>query len=333
MSTSDSGTAPPPSDPNAPPDGVQEQPQQVDQGGQPDTVQEQHDQQEDQGGQSDVQTEQHQDVSQGGSAATVQEQVQQVSSGGAATTVVEGAAAGVAGFAGVGATIAAAGMGASSVSAYIQCLDLPIPPIVFNFNPSAYKQVLQGKWSGDRLQPAGEGPPPQWLGVVPPEVTVPILLDAFSIPPVPPQATLMLLKQLLVPTPQSMILEEPTAPTVMFGWGPNIILEQAYVKKVEVNYERFLLGVPVRITATVTMQAVPLPAPLGATNPTSGGVATARTRTVVEGDTLQSIAFQEYKDPNKWRAIAEANRIDDPMRVKPGRVLIVPDRREAENLS
>ena len=42
---------------------------------------------------------------------------------------------------------------------------------------------------------------------------------------------------------------------------------------------------------------------------------------------------REYRDPNKWRALAEANNIDDPMRVKPGTVLIVPDRRDAESLS
>jgi nucleoid-associated protein YgaU len=53
----------------------------------------------------------------------------------------------------------------------------------------------------------------------------------------------------------------------------------------------------------------------------------------VEGDTLASIAFQEYEDPTKWRAVAEANKIDDPMRIKPGTVLTVPDRREAENMS
>jgi nucleoid-associated protein YgaU len=53
----------------------------------------------------------------------------------------------------------------------------------------------------------------------------------------------------------------------------------------------------------------------------------------VEGDTLASIAYQEYRDPNRWRALAEANKIDDPMRVKAGTVLIVPDRREAESLS
>ena len=29
-------------------------------------------------------------------------------------------------------------MAASAVSAYIQCLELPLPPIVFSYNPEAY---------------------------------------------------------------------------------------------------------------------------------------------------------------------------------------------------
>jgi nucleoid-associated protein YgaU len=162
---------------------------------------------------------------------------------------------------------------------------------------------------------------------------VKILLDAFSVPPVPPQATIAQLHLFLAPSALSMAMGVATAPTVMFGWGPNIIMDQAIVTKVSVSYQRFLMGVPVRAVATVSLQTVPPPTPLPSTNPTSGGLATRRTRLTVEGDTLASIAYQEYRDPNKWRALAEANGIDDPMRVKPGTQLIVPDRREAEQLA
>jgi nucleoid-associated protein YgaU len=158
-------------------------------------------------------------------------------------------------------------------------------------------------------------------------------MDAFGVPPIPPTVTIEQLKQLLLPTTLSVAEGEASAPIVMFSWGTNIILDMAVVTKISVAYERFLLGVPVRATATVTLEGVPLPAPLGFTNPTSGGLAARRTRTVVEGDTLASISYQEYNDPNKWRALAEANNIDDPMRVKPGSVLIVPDRRDAQALS
>jgi hypothetical protein len=225
-------------------------------------------------------------------------------------------------------------MAASMVSAIIQCIDVPLPPIEFPYNPDSYTETVEGNWKGS-LQPATQGPVPQWLGVKPQEVTVKILLDQFAIPPpiMPLDEVIAQLKMMVLPSALSLGMGSATAPMVMFMWGSNIIMDQAYIKKVAITYERFLLGNPVRATAAVTLQAVPLPAPLGPTNPTSGGLATRKTRTMVEGDTLASIAYQEYKDPNMWRALAEANGIDDPMRVKSGTVIAVPDRREAENLS
>ena len=228
--------------------------------------------------------------------------------------------------------VAAAGMGASVVSAYIQCLELPLPPIVFAYNPEGYTAAKTASWKTS-AQPATNGSKPQYQGVHPTSLDVKILMDLFSIPPLPPTLIIDELNLFLAPSPLSMALGVASAPTVMFGWGPNIIMEQAIVTKLSVAYQRFLLGVPVRAEATVSLQAVPPPAPLPPTNPTSGGLATRRTCTVVEGDTLASVAYQEYRDPSKWRALAEANRIDDPMRVKPGTTLIVPDRREAENLA
>jgi Contractile injection system tube protein/LysM domain len=229
-------------------------------------------------------------------------------------------------------SVAAAGMTASAVSAYIQPIDPPMPPINFPYNPGKYTIVTKGKWRGS-IQPATNGPEPQWLGVEPPGLDVDMLLDAFSVPPIPPSLVIEQLKLLTLPTALSMATESSCPPIVVFGWGPNIILDQAVVESVTVEYQRFLLGVPVRANVKVHLISVPLPAPLGPTNPTSGGLAPRRTRTVVEGDSLASIAHQEYRDPNKWRALAEANNIDDPMRVKVGTVLTVPDRREAEALS
>lgn len=242
-----------------------------------------------------------------------------------------GGAASAAGGAG-----AAVGMAASVVSAYIQCIDpsVPLPPIEFTYNPEAYTDVTEGKWSRT-YQPANPAGAPQWQGVQPQKTTVKILLNQFSVPPplMPLEEVIAQLKLMVLPTVLSTGMGAATAPLVMFGWGANIILDQAYITKVAVTYERFLLGMPVRATVAVDLQHVPLPSPLGPTNPTSGGLATRRTRTVVEGDTLQSIAYQEYRDPNMWRALAEANGIDDPMRIPAGTSIVVPDRREAETLA
>jgi hypothetical protein len=50
----------------------------------------------------------------------------------------------------------------------------------------------------------------------------------------------------------------------------------------------------------------------------------AKTRILLLGETLSSIAAQEYNDPALWRPIAEANGIDNPRRLKPGQLLAIP---------
>jgi nucleoid-associated protein YgaU len=45
---------------------------------------------------------------------------------------------------------------------------------------------------------------------------------------------------------------------------------------------------------------------------------------LVAGDTLAGIAYVEYGNPNLWRAVAELNGIDDPMRLRPGQRLMLP---------
>lgn len=222
-------------------------------------------------------------------------------------------------------------MGASSVSAYLQCLDLPIPSIRFSYNPEGYEASVDASWDS-RLQ-SGTGSTLQFKGVHPSELTIKILLDTFAIPPMPPQVYIPMLQSFVQPTPTSKLAGVSTAPKVMFGWGANIIMEQAVVTRLSIQYQRFLLGMPVRAEASVSLKEVPAPSSLPSTNPTSGGLSTRRTHTMVEGDTLASVAYKEYRNPNRWRALAEANGIDDPMRVKPGTVLMVPDRADADLLS
>jgi nucleoid-associated protein YgaU len=63
--------------------------------------------------------------------------------------------------------------------------------------------------------------------------------------------------------------------------------------------------------------------PLGQ-NPTSGALSAHAVHRVIAGDSLASIAFLEYGDPAMWRPLAEANNIDDPIRLGVGTTLIVP---------
>jgi len=50
----------------------------------------------------------------------------------------------------------------------------------------------------------------------------------------------------------------------------------------------------------------------------------AKARVVKRGETLSSIAAEEYNDPALWRPIAELNGIHNPRRVDPGQVLAIP---------
>ena len=47
-------------------------------------------------------------------------------------------------------------------------------------------------------------------------------------------------------------------------------------------------------------------------------------RRVLRGETLSHIAWTMYGDPRAWRAIADANALDNPRRIAPGQVLSVP---------
>ena len=47
-------------------------------------------------------------------------------------------------------------------------------------------------------------------------------------------------------------------------------------------------------------------------------------RNLVEGETLSKLAHEYLGDPGAWRDIAEANGIDDPINLRPGRRIVIP---------
>jgi nucleoid-associated protein YgaU len=49
-----------------------------------------------------------------------------------------------------------------------------------------------------------------------------------------------------------------------------------------------------------------------------------RTRVIQQGDTLSSIAADEYHDPNEWRILAEENKMNNPRKLTPGTIIEIP---------
>jgi nucleoid-associated protein YgaU len=218
----------------------------------------------------------------------------------------------------------------SQITAYITILPPGAGVVRFAYNPESITIQKSATWQSTP-QAAEDAGTPQFQGSMPQSLNINILLDTFAIPPNPPQVAIDILQQALVPNPVNTVAGDAKPPTVMFGWGTNIVMEEAYIRSMSITYKRFLLGQAIRAEVAVTLEEVPLSLP--GTNPSSGALASRRTHTVIEGDTLASIAFTEYNNPNRWRAIAEANRIDDPMRIQPGTELLLPDPLEASSLS
>jgi nucleoid-associated protein YgaU len=57
----------------------------------------------------------------------------------------------------------------------------------------------------------------------------------------------------------------------------------------------------------------------------------AKVWVVKRGQSLATIASAEYGDPRAWRIIADANGIDNPLRLAPGTRLLLPARTVAWN--
>ena len=115
-------------------------------------------------------------------------------------------------------------------------------------------------------------------------------------------------------------------PLVMFVWGKFNFTGK--LASVNATFDLFRKdGTPARADVVVSIKERPdetVP-----TNPTSGGPPGRRSRTIIEGDTLQGVAFRELGDANLWRVIAEMNDIDDPMDVPAGAVVLVPSTDDA----
>ena len=195
--------------------------------------------------------------------------------------------------------------------------------ITFDFNPKEYTVAKEGNWARTDSQVAGEAGPLQWRGGGPRRIAgLEMFLDESSSESGSVLATTEALLGCCSPTPESVAEGKPSGPFVLFGWG-NRTSFTAVVTSVSVRYTMFRPnGDPYRAVATLSLEEVDVTTPRQ--NPTSGGLPARRTHTLVEGETLAHVAHREYRKPALWRAIAESNGVDDPMRVARGLRLLVP---------
>lgn len=113
-------------------------------------------------------------------------------------------------------------------------------------------------------------------------------------------------------------------PVCRLQWGRSGVFFQGVLVGLTQRFTMFLEdGAPVRATLGCVFKEW-RDAQEEARRQNKQSVDVAKTWTVRRGDTLASIAAREYHDPARWRPIADANALADPLAVRPGQVLLIP---------
>ncbi|MDO4803535.1 MAG: LysM peptidoglycan-binding domain-containing protein [Lachnospiraceae bacterium] len=113
-----------------------------------------------------------------------------------------------------------------------------------------------------------------------------------------------------------------STPMVIFTWGN--LKFRGIIIGFSIEYTMFSMeGKPIRAKADLQIAETRDPSVSSKTSPFESPDRT-KSRVVVEGMSLWSIAWDEYDDCEKWRVIAKANNIMNPMDIYPGQVIRIP---------
>jgi hypothetical protein len=128
------------------------------------------------------------------------------------------------------------------------------------------------------------------------------------------------------------------APVCSFMWGqhfPGDELPERYgnqrrsdfrcvVTDIKQDFKLFSPdGTPLRAVLTVKLEeCVPLSQQVARLNPQSADH--TQSHVLAAGETLAQVAWEYLHQPREWRHVADANGIDDPRRLVPGRTLTIP---------
>jgi nucleoid-associated protein YgaU len=199
------------------------------------------------------------------------------------------------------------------------------------FNPTEYRLNRTVSVSRNRT-PATEGGTPEFGGTSPMTLSMQLFFDDFGSLQGDVTPKISTLFEWTKPTSSSRDAGRPSPPLIQFVWG-NAQLDdfQGFLKTVNASYTIFRRdGTPVQAKVDITIESQEEQA--GGQNPTSHAINSRRVHTMIEGDSLASVAYRELGKPSYWRAIADFNGIDDPLRVGSGTVLPIPSVADAAKL-
>lgn len=196
------------------------------------------------------------------------------------------------------------------------------PPLRCQFNPTEYTVSKSASWTRVPVRGAVSASIPEFVGTNAATLALDLFFDAREDDVGVSEAVNRLLSW-TQPSRRSIDQNRPSPPVVSFAWGGTAAFD-AYLSSASARFVLFRRdGTPIR--AHVSLRLEELPVLLPGTNPTSGSDTVVRQRAVRAGDSLAQIAHEEYGRAADWRLIAAASGIDDPARITPGTVLVVPE--------
>lgn len=199
------------------------------------------------------------------------------------------------------------------------------------FNPTEFTITKGNNWTFDPIKGTSL-PKGKFGGGKPREMQVNLLLDqslpndGMSVKDI----TDKLFKMMEVPSGSGGGAANAVPPLVTFQWGEMIPFKAACTS-LTVAFQLFKPnGTPIRADVKLALTQAEAATSASAnsgnrrTNPTTRSEGGLGVHVVKDGDSLQSVAHHTYGDPARWRLIAEANGVDNPLHLRRGMTLNLP---------
>ena len=189
------------------------------------------------------------------------------------------------------------------------------------FNPSKIAITKNVRWQPQRAE-RRDVPELQFKNGEGRTVTLDLILDTYDTPEMQKQSVRKYTDELFKLALVNGKLHRP--PVCELSWGGFGVFFKGILERLQQQFTLFMEdGTPVRATSNCTFKEWRTnPDDLRRQDRQSSDI--TKTRILKHGETLSSIAAEEYLDPTLWRPIADENELDDPLSVTPGTVLLIP---------
>lgn len=189
------------------------------------------------------------------------------------------------------------------------------------FNPEEITFKRSNAWSAPKPADGKKAPLQQFLGENPGSYSLTLYLDSTDKKTSVKADTLKLVGLMDI----KKFGTECRPPFVFFNWGLDIASWPSVIKDLSMSYIYFGAdGSPQRSKVEISLEQALGVDTWANQNPTSGTPDPHRQHQLQVGETLDRLSARYYGDATRWRLIADANGVSDPLALRPGRVLTIP---------